>query len=256
MFNVIQETSNYFSTSAIRSACLSETIEELESASNKKKIQPLCPTRWVQRHDAVITFKELIGAVCPTLEKMASSKNDSKATCLNISIHRTQFVVALVVVADVSGLLVQLSKQLQSAKVDLNQACSMVLVVRETLQDKRRAAGQTFARLFEEVKSKFSSIINPSYYFFHFLHQSMFFFEGICTNLDIEMRIPRTTVHQKNRANVSADTPEEYFRRTCYIPFLDELINVIDKRFTEHFSKVAKLSLLIPSNCGTYLREY
>ena len=41
---------------------------------------------------------------------------------------------------------------------------------------------------------------------------------------DYELSLPRRCGRQRNHANVSAETAEEYFRRTIVIPFLDHFL--------------------------------
>ena len=44
---------------------------------------------------------------------------------------------------------------------------------------------------------------------------------------DYEPSLPRRCGRQRNCANVSAETAEEYFRRTIAIPFLDHFLSQI-----------------------------
>lgn len=48
---------NYFNGSVKRNAVLKEQIAALLPASRKDKLTSLCPTRWVERHDALLSFK-------------------------------------------------------------------------------------------------------------------------------------------------------------------------------------------------------
>jgi len=58
--------------------------------------------------------------------------------------------------------------------------------------------------------------------------------------------MPRVTKRQINRANVDAANPEEYFRRTIYIPMLDALISDMISRFGKQHEIAVGLSLLVP----------
>ena len=44
---------------------------------------------------------------------------------------------------------------------------------------------------------------------------------------------PRTVQRQKHRANVPAESTEEYFKRNITIPFLDFLVLEMETRFSE-----------------------
>ena len=43
---------------------------------------------------------------------------------------------------------------------------------------------------------------------------------------------PRIVSRQTQRSNVESNTPEEYYRRSIFIPFIDCLINQLKERFT------------------------
>lgn len=50
---------------------------------------------------------------------------------------------------------------------------------------------------------------------------------------NIELRSPRLTQKQTHRSNVPSDSPESYYRRAVFIPYLDSLITSIGERFPE-----------------------
>lgn len=65
MMGVISVVSSFFSTSAKRTEKLKSIIEtditcDIESNKHKiTKLKKLCDTRWVERHNSIIKFKEL-----------------------------------------------------------------------------------------------------------------------------------------------------------------------------------------------------
>ena len=63
-------------------------------------------------------------------------------------------------------------------------------------------------------------------------------------SMDITM--PRVTKRQINRAIVDAANPEEYFRRTIYIPMLDAQISDMISQFGKQHGIAVGLSLLVP----------
>ena len=67
-----------------------------------------------------------------------------------------------------------------------------------------------------------------------------------------EMPIPRTYGRQTARNNVEASSPEEYWRRTVFIPFLDHLIQEFSGRFSQ--DAIERLKLL-PSNVSKLSAE-
>ena len=61
------------------------------------------------------------------------------------------------------------------------------------------------------------------------------------------MLVPRTCGRQTTRSNVEASTPEEYWRRTIFIPFLDHLIQEFEGRFTQLSEQAVRGLQLLPS---------
>jgi len=59
--------------------------------------------------------------------------------------------------------------------------------------------------------------------------------------------MPRICGRQTLRDNVTADTPESYFKRTLTIPFLDHLSAEIETRFSDTAKKAAKGLNLTPT---------
>ena len=48
---------------------------------------------------------------------------------------------------------------------------------------------------------------------------------GLSSDLQVstEPKVPRTASRQQHRANAPHDTPEEYYRRNLFVPFLDHI---------------------------------
>ena len=44
--------------------------------------------------------------------------------------------------------------------------------------------------------------------------------------------LPRICSRQRHRSNVPADSPQEYYRRTVSVPFLDHLCSQMEERFS------------------------
>lgn len=64
---------------------------------------------------------------------------------------------------------------------------------------------------------------------------------------NIDPTVPRTCRRQTARSNVPAASPEEYDRRSIFIPFLDFLLSEIKARFGSLFSKLAAIQVFIPA---------
>jgi len=73
---------------------LKNEIFSLITDTKKVKLQQLCHTRWIQRHDSVLTFLELYPAIISPLEILSDDSDretSSKALNLLISIRFSIF---------------------------------------------------------------------------------------------------------------------------------------------------------------------
>ena len=62
-----------------------------------------------------------------------------------------------------------------------------------------------------------------------------------------DVAMPRLSGRQTNRANPPADTPEEYYKRAVFYPFVDTVLAQIEERFLRHKSNWEKWLLILPS---------
>ena len=81
----------------------------------------------------------------------------------------------------------------------------------------------------------------------HF-HSIMEVVEENVQHVNIEIKIPRLTNIQQNRSNVPCDSPESYYRRCVFIPYLDSLITSLSERFSEENEPAYLLFQLHPNN--------
>jgi len=115
-----------------------------------------------------------------------------------------------------------LSKQLQSPQLDLQKACSMIQEVNAVLQEWRAEADNTFHRLFNDALR-------------------------LCSIASVEMNIPRVASRQTARENYRTNSPEEYYRLSVFIPFLDHLVAEMAQRFSPLDGPCAELQQLVPT---------
>ncbi|KAJ8894630.1 hypothetical protein PR048_007294 [Dryococelus australis] len=59
--------------------------------------------------------------------------------------------------------------------------------------------------------------------------------------------MPRTSSRQKNRDNTPATNPEEYYRRTLFIPYCDHFINHLEERFIGYKKLLTSFACLVPT---------
>ncbi|XP_039969236.1 uncharacterized protein LOC120781178, partial [Bactrocera tryoni] len=70
----------------------------------------------------------------------------------------------------------------------------------------------------------------------------------IAAELDLEIKNPRLAKRQTNRDNYEGDL-EEYYRRSIYIPFLDNFLDQINERFLKHRELLSKIENILPNKC-------
>ena len=67
--------------------------------------------------------------------------------------------------------------------------------------------------------------------------------------VDIQENMPRTVGRQSYRSTVPSSSPEEYWRRSMYFPFLDHLIEEIQSRLlSPELEKYYSVQYLLPHN--------
>ncbi|CAI6376442.1 unnamed protein product [Macrosiphum euphorbiae] len=202
MNGIISTISTLFSASAIRVNKLKSIIESDEKNNIKKnKLKKLCETRWVERHDALITFKELFLYIIEALDEYENngSKSDSssKAAMYGSAIRKSDFLVSLEVAVFIFSYTLNLI--LQSKQQDLSKALNDVVTVRASLESIRKNVDSHFKNIFSEVLK-------------------------IGSKIDVDIKIPRVCGKQNQRANVNVTNPENYYKITIFIPFLDQII--------------------------------
>ena len=210
---------------------LIEVIENELPEVKKKRVKPLCRTRWLERHDALEVFVDLYPATVVALRDIAYGEDSvswnretvSDANGLLSAIEKFSFLLILMVVFNVLSYIKGLTVLLQQRSLDIVQGIELIQDVqeqlkelREDIDDRHKIWFELTVDLVEEVGTE-----KPS--------------------------IPRRCNRQTQRSNVEAEVPEVYYRRSLTIPFLDHLLHELEDRFSSN-AKVATLGLcLVPS---------
>ena len=80
--------------------------------------------------------------------------------------------------------------------------------------------------------------------FAHSVHEKI---QQLAKKSDVKVTIPRTCGRQTLRNNTNAKTPVAYFRRTLFLPYLDNLLQQMNTRLNA-LSEAALLGLLLISS--------
>lgn len=233
MMGVVGTIASFFSASARRTDKLKSVIESEIScteSSRKTKLKKMCETRWVERHDCLMTFKELYVFILNALEELQHDTNtetSSKALLYLNSITKSEFLVAIDVAVLCLAYTLQLSVALQCKQQDLSKALSDVMVIKGALQNLREDADNQFNIVFKNIIE-------------------------LGKQINVEIRMPRICNKQTNRVNIDSENPEIYFKLSIFIPFLDYLIQSMNTRFDNRLSSVMPLEGLIPAHFDMY----
>ena len=193
----------------------------------KSKIGLLCDTRWVERHTFFADFSVLYEPLLDALQAITSSAGyDTKAvTEANGLFHQittSGFISAFVVCQYVLGFTKQLSIKLQSSQIDIAKAYTDIQTVIDVIQDVRDNAEHEFSDLFSDM-------------------------QRMCDRTVSTMMVPRLALRQMHRNNVPADSPEVYYKRAHFIPFLDTILCELKTRFGNVAKSATRAMFLVPA---------
>ncbi|XP_069103864.1 zinc finger MYM-type protein 1-like [Argopecten irradians] len=207
MMATVQEIGFAFGYSAKRMTTFMEELENnlnaKEAMDKKTKVTQLCETRWISRADALSTFKNAFPVVVQALEHLQTLNDDKAGMYLN-SILRFEFVIGLVVCEHIMRIVVHLSYFLQDKSCDMMAAMEECRVVITQLRAER-ADDAVWTSLYEEA-----NVIGQDY--------------GVVPS------IPRRAGRQQHRANIPADEPSDYWRRSLFYVFIDHMAQELEDR--------------------------
>ncbi|XP_022160331.1 zinc finger MYM-type protein 1-like [Myzus persicae] len=219
---VIKETISFFNLSAKRNFVLKKYL------TGHKSLSSLCETRWVERHDSVMEFKNSLVNIVETLTEI-SQWNDitssAKAKMLISALCTCDFILSLNSLSQILSVTYPISKILQKRDEDVVTASTHINCVIDVLQKYRSSCEDKFKSLFEESKLVFEK-------------------------LDVEMKLPRLVGRQTHRGSINSGSkdPLDYYRINMYIPLLEGILEDLKYRFlSKENENIVTLMLLIPS---------
>ncbi|XP_035660282.1 52 kDa repressor of the inhibitor of the protein kinase-like [Branchiostoma floridae] len=202
----------------------------------KTKVKPMCETRWVEKHTCLEDFHELHEPLTDCLEAITSEEGwDAKARTeaggLLSQLKRPAFLCAFECALYIFGYTKSLSTLLQGSTMDIIKAYEQVDLVRKELRSIRERADEEF-------------------------HQVYLSASEMAQRLGQDMEVPRRCRRQTQRCNVEADTPEVYFRRSIFVPFVDGMVEQLTSRFPQLTAHACRALMLIPSNVHSLQQDH
>ncbi|XP_043065493.1 52 kDa repressor of the inhibitor of the protein kinase-like [Drosophila ficusphila] len=223
----VKQVVNFFRLSSKAGNLLKKHILAENPSAKQTRLLKFCETRWVEHLASLGLFYEAVEFICLTLEDLNElrSKTDGvQPNSLLASIQTSQFIVALAVMVPVFSLTKNLSQNLQKEECDLSDCVQYANNVHEELKEIRARADEKFAEIFQSANQ-------------------------IAGKMGIELTVPRRVGRQNNRDNYFG-SPEEYYRRSIFIPFLDKYLEELDSRFLEHRALLSMIQNIIPAKCA------
>ncbi|XP_050513305.1 52 kDa repressor of the inhibitor of the protein kinase-like [Diabrotica virgifera virgifera] len=212
----MKQVISFFKTSAKRNIALKNMMGH--------QLSGLCETRWVERHNGVLQFRESLPKIHECLDAVSSwsdSQTSAKAKILISATSEPEFLVTTICLSEVLSHTLPLSRFFQRPKIDLKSARDMLNDVLKILNRKREKCNEIFSSLYDEIC-------------------------GIADELSIEIKLPRLAKKQRNRENYPCENPQDYFKRSIYIPILDNVIEDLQSRFPEETLNLYSFSILFP----------
>ncbi|KAF0301139.1 repressor of the inhibitor of the protein kinase [Amphibalanus amphitrite] len=197
-------------------------VEATLPESRRKRMKALCRTRWVEQHDSILTFDQLLPALVSALEKLqvgGSSEASTKATMLLGAICRFEFLIALQMAVLIFGITLKLSVALQSPSRTLADCMQLVEVTASTVSQSR---------------TEFHSVFQKA--------------NTLASSLNVPITAPRKTGRQMHRANCgSSDNVEDHYRINGWNVVVDETVAELRRRFPRDHPAL-KLEGILPRN--------
>jgi len=201
---IIQDVISFFNKSSKRGFILKNTLK-----GQNRTLTSLCETRWIERHDSVIQFQICLPEIIESLEAI-SEWNDltssTKSKILLTAMCNCEFLITLYTVSNILSIILPASRGLQGVEQDVVAAFNCIKSVIKNLNEKINNCEDVFKGIFKEDKNAMEK-------------------------LDIEIKLPRTTNKQRNRANTPADSSEQYYLRTLFIPLTEKILEDLRERF-------------------------
>ena len=225
MLGIVSVASNFFNDSAARVQLLEEKVEELGEEQKKKRLKALCRTRWVEQHESLLTFEQLLVPIVAALEHVereGSSDSAQKASGHLAAITRFEFLICLEMAVLLFGVTLGLSICLQNPQQSLSDAIKKISRVQRAVEDAREE--------FPAVMAK--AVV-------------------LAEKLDVPVIAPRSSSRQVHRPNSSKSAdPETYYRINVFLPFIDQMIKELKERFPEDHPGL-QLEGVLPSRIET-----
>jgi len=155
MFGTMNRICDFILSSPKRVKQMEEFIDAREEGVRQRRLRMYCATRWVDSHDSVLVFLDLLPVVVDTLNALAHAQgarttggSGADAAALLAAVRSSAFLVSVQVAGHCLAMTVSLSRALQDPSQNIGNAIARVKAVRKALEDERGIADEVFHRVF------------------------------------------------------------------------------------------------------------
>ena len=217
MFSTVREFTRFINDSAKRRTVARMALGDDEG----RALVTFCETRFIERHDALLVFRQQYGSTIDALQMIAAESNDRKAVDKAHSFVRAMtdctFIVSLCCAYRVMALTIVLSRSLQKVNQDLFEAMESVNFVRTTMETWRQGGGDQNDSNDDEWENDDGVYSDAN---------------RLAQIANITLNMPRLVGRQTCRNNTAASTPSEYYKRAIWYPFLDCTLQSLQDKFS------------------------
>ena len=197
------------------------------------KVPLLSETRCTSKYKSIRLFFENVKEIHEKLEELSltlTSKARERAHELICAMNNSSFIVSLVIIAKYSADLEPVTQSLQAVNMDICKVREHVSKITTVFEMHRENAEAEFTLLFDKAKD-------------------------IADSFGVNLTVPRLSAKMRHRANFDTEQPEDYFRVTIFIPYIDSLLSSLRARFCESNSFFEALSRLVPAEMSKLSKE-
>lgn len=225
MLTALKDVAAFFNFAPKRQRKLEVVLSTAFPDKKKQKMVDLCKTRWVEKHTAFETFADLYQVLFDCLGQITEDSAQwdgetvTKAAGYLHCLSTGNFLVAFVVTRKCLQYLKPLTVNLQKKAQDICAAYREITDLTNCIQELRRNVDAVFPDWFQEANGMSQALVQS------------------------DIQPPRRVGRQVLRDNQPADNPEDYYKRSVAIPFLDHLSRELTDRFKN--ADLAKDGLLL-----------
>jgi len=140
LFSTVKEVCNFVRDSPKRVDLFKKVITEHLPTSKSIILIKLCETRWVESHEVILRFSDMLLPIIIFLEDIIGNTDGhilSKCNGLLQSVLNFEFILSLEVAVEILSITLPISRQLQNPDLDLTKCIEMINLVLVALKNNR-----------------------------------------------------------------------------------------------------------------------